>query len=88
MSMQTLSAVNPQRGNPFHLFICTSCGRSLGNHFLFRPDKLRDVMTLADTKGRAPDGKLYCHRDQIGHAAHYYQRQLRRTMTPGYTGRI
>lgn len=88
MSMQTLSVVNPARGNPFHLFICTNCGRSLGKHFLFRPDKLKDVFALADSPGRKPNGKLYCRRDQMGYAGGYYQRQLRRTMAPGYTGRI
>lgn len=84
MSMQSLAVVNPPRGNPFHLFICTNCGRALGKHFLFRPDRLRDVMSAADTKGRQPNGKLYCRRDQIGYAGAYYQRQLRRTMAPGY----
>ena len=70
--------------NPFHNFICDGCGERLGKHWLFRPEKLRDVFVLADTKGRKPDGKLYCHRDQTGWAKSYHQRELKRTMVEGY----
>ena len=87
MSMQPLAVVNPQRGNPFHLFVCTNCGRPLGKHFLFRPDRFSDARP-GDKAGRQANGKLYCRRDQLGYAGQYYQRQLRRTMAPGYAGRI
>ena len=70
--------------SPFHNFICDGCGNTLGKHWLFRPEKLRDVMFLADTVGRRPDGKLYCHRDQLGWAKSYHQRELKRTMVEGY----
>lgn len=67
---------------PFHSFICTSCGKTLGKHFLFRPDKLTDVVGGAGS--RKGNGKLYCHRDQVGWAGSYYQRELKRTMERGY----
>lgn len=69
---------------PYHDFICgPGCGKRLGDHFLFRPEKMADVVKT-DRPGRSPDGKLYCHRDQAGYAGSYYQRQLRRTMVEGY----
>jgi hypothetical protein len=68
---------------PFHDFICDGDGRRLGDHFLFRPEKFADVRP-GDKNGRAPDGKLYCHRDGLGVAARYHQRMLRRTMAAGY----
>ncbi len=89
MSMMRLEkTVSPQaaRLNPFHKFICDSCGRTMGRHWLFRPDKLADVFRLTE-QGRKPDGKFYCWRDQVGWAKSYHQRQLRRTMEAGYAGR-
>lgn len=69
---------------PFHEFICVTCGRTLKTHWVYRPEKLADVHQLTK-QGRKPDGKLYCHRDQLGFAGSYYQRQLRRTMEAGYS---
>lgn len=69
---------------PFHEFICVNCGRNLKTHWLYRPEKLADVHLLT-RQGRKPDGKLYCRRDQLGFAGAYFQRQLRRTMEPGYS---
>jgi hypothetical protein len=72
-------------GNPFNLFICDGCGKTLGKHWLFRPEKLRDVMYIADTVGRRPNGKLYCNRSQTAWSGSYHQRELRRTMDAGYS---
>ena len=72
------------RPSPFHLFICDGCGKPLGKHWLFRPEKLQDVMYVADTKGRAPNGRYYCNRSQTAWAGSYHQRELRRTMVAGY----
>ena len=66
------------RPTPFHDFICDGCGRRLGEHFLFRPDKLTDVVGGADS--RKPDGKLYCKSAQTAYAGSYHQRTLKRTM--------
>ena len=72
------------KGNPFNEFICANCGRRLGRHWIFRPDKFADVRP-GDRNGRKPDGRLYCHRDQAGWAHSYYQRRLRRSLEPaGY----
>lgn len=68
---------------PFHAFICTGCGKTLGKHVLYRPEKFADVRP-GDKNGRAPNGKLYCRPDQTAYAGSYYQRQLRRTMVEGY----
>ncbi len=68
---------------PFHSFVCTGCGKTLGKHVLYRPEKFADVRP-GDKNGRAPNGKLYCRPDQTGYAGSYYQRQLRRTMEAGY----
>ncbi len=67
---------------PFHRFICSGCGKPLGRHWIFRPDKLTDV--VGGAAARRPNGKLYCRPDQLGYAGAYYQRELRRTMEPGY----
>jgi hypothetical protein len=68
---------------PFHDFICDGCGKNIGSHLLYRPDKFADVRP-GDKNGRAPDGVFYCHRDQLGKAMRYHQRTLRRTMERGY----
>ena len=68
---------------PFHEFICNTCGKPLKVHWVYKPEQLADVFLLT-RQGRKPDGKLYCHRDQVGFAGMYYQRQLRRTMVEGY----
>jgi hypothetical protein len=68
---------------PFHQFVCDGCGKSLGSHFLYRPDRFADVRP-GDKNGRAPDGIFYCHRDGIGAARSYHQRELRRTMVAEY----
>lgn len=70
--------------SPFHDFICVNCGRPMGVHWIFQPEKLADVFTLT-RQGRKPDGKYYCHRDQCGFASSYYQRSLRRIMADGYS---
>ena len=67
------------RPNPFHRFICDSCGNPLGRHFVFRPDN------FSDARGGRATGKLYCHRDQVGWAGSYHQRELARTMEEGYS---
>lgn len=72
------------KNSPFHEFICVNCGRALKTHWVYRPEQLADVFLLTK-QGRKPDGKLYCRRDQLGFAGSYYQRQLRRTMEPGYS---
>ncbi len=72
------------RPTPYHLFVCDGCGKTLGKHFLYRPEKFADVRP-GDKNGRAPDGILYCYRDQLGKAKSYHQRQLRRTMEVGYS---
>ena len=64
--------------------VCDGCGKPLGKHWLFRPEKLQDVMYVADTKGRAPNGRSYCNRSQTAWAGSYHQRELRRTMVAGY----
>jgi hypothetical protein len=68
--------------NPFHRFICDGCGKTLGRHWVFRPDRLGDV--IANATGRKPTGKFYCHSDQCGHAGAHHQRELRRTMAAGF----
>lgn len=70
------------KNNPFNFYICDVCGNRLGRHWLFRPEKLTDVVGGAGS--RKPDGKLYCHRDQVSYAKSYHQRELRRTMVEGY----
>ncbi len=70
--------------NPFCDFICDGCGKRLGVHWLFRPERLRDVFALA-SGGRKPNGRLYCNRGQTAWAGSYHQRTLRRTMEPGYS---
>lgn len=68
---------------PFHDFACDGCGKTLGEHYVYRPGKFADVRP-GDKNGRQYDGKLRCHRDGLGYAGAYHQRQLRRTMAPGY----
>ena len=68
--------------SPFHEFVCGNCGKRMGTHWVFRPDKLADV--YVGPNARKPDGKLYCHRDQLGYAASYFQRELKRTMAQDY----
>lgn len=68
---------------PFHQFVCDSCGKVLGSHFLYRPEKFADVRP-GDKNGRAPDGVFYCHRDGVGMAKVYHQRALKRTLERGY----
>jgi hypothetical protein len=74
--------------NPFHDFICGTkgggCGKRMGRHWVYRPEKLGDV--IPNASGRKPDGKFYCHRDQSSASGGHYQRQLRRIMAEGYTG--
>lgn len=79
--MDRLSDFAPR--TPFHAFVCDNCGKPLGQHYQFRPDKMADV--AAGPNGRKPDGKLYCNRDQLGWASSYHQRELRRTMVAGYS---
>ena len=70
---------------PYHDMICDNCGGRLGRHWLFRPDKRGDISAPTRFEGRKADGKLYCHRDQLGCASSYHQRALRRSMEPlGY----
>lgn len=69
---------------PYHDFICDGCGKRLGRHLLYRPEKFADVRP-GDKNGREPNGKLYCNRSQTSFAASYHQRQLRRTMEAGYS---
>jgi hypothetical protein len=82
MSMARQEKLVPR--NPFNEFICDVCGRRLGRHWLFRPDKFADTTGAAGA--RKPNGKLYCRPDQVSYAGSYHQRQLRRTMDPGYAG--
>ena len=67
---------------PFNEFICDGCGRRMGAHFIFRPEKFADVRF--DGGGRKPNGKYYCNRSQTAWSGAYHQRQLRRTMEAGY----
>lgn len=73
-----------RKKNPFNNYICDNCGSRLGSHWLFSPEKLRDVFPLAITTGRKPNGKLYCSRSQTAFAGSYHQRTLKRTMAPGF----
>ena len=67
--------------NPFNDFICATCGKRMGLHWVFRPDCLSD----ARGTNRKPDGRYYCNRDGVGWAKDYYQRTLRRSLEPaGY----
>lgn len=80
MSMSRLEDMNP--ATPFHEFICDGCGQRMGRHWLYRPDRFADVRPDGD--GRKPNGRFYCNRSQTSWAGSYHQRQLRRTMAPGY----
>jgi len=80
MSMVRQDALT--KPTPFHSFICDGCGKPLGQHWLFRPDKMADVHV--GPNARRPDGILYCNRDGLGRALSYHQRELKRTMEPGF----
>ena len=68
---------------PFWDFICDTCGKTLGSHWLFRPDKFGDVHPRFE--GRKGNGKLYCHKDQASYCGSYHQRTLRRSLeSAGY----
>lgn len=65
--------------NPFHDFICDGCGKRLGLHYLYKPEKFADVRP-GDKNGRPPDGKLYCSSSGMSHAGSHFQRQLSNIM--------
>jgi hypothetical protein len=68
--------------NLFCNFICDNCGKPMGQHFVFRPEKFADVRP--DGRGRKPDGKHYCHSDGVAYSTSHHQRVLRRIMVEGY----
>lgn len=82
MPMMQLGRLN--KPTAFHFFVCASCGKEMRTHWVYKPEQLADVFLLT-RQGRKPDGKSYCHRDQVGFAGSYFQRQLRRTMVEGYS---
>ena len=69
--------------NHFNAFVCNGCGKELGDHWLFRPEKFADVRP--DGNGRKPNGKLYCNRSQTAWAGEYHERALERnTISAGF----
>ena len=69
---------------PFNRFICSGCGKPMGKHWIFRPDKLTDVAYF-NSGSRRPDGRFYCHRDGSTASPGHFQRVLRRSLEPaGY----
>ena len=70
--------------SPFNAMICIGCGRPMGKHWLFGPEKLSDV-AYSGRGSRRPDGKHYCHRDGSTASPGHFQRVLRRSLEPeGY----
>jgi hypothetical protein len=70
---------------PFNGFICTGCGRTMGSHWVFRPDRMGDVTSMTRHSGRKAPGLHFCHRDGSTASPGHFQRVLRRSLEPaGY----
>lgn len=71
-----------KRSTAWNENICDNCGKRMGSHWVFQPEKMADVGP--GPNGRKPDGKYYCNSDQVGWAKSFHQRQLIRTMEKNY----
>ena len=67
---------------PFHKFCCLSCGKTMGDHWIYRAESFADIRGA----GRKPDGKYYCQSDGMTASAGHFQRELANTLHPGYEG--